>query len=358
MKLQHHLTEFLVKEWLLIISAIGLLAASMYLRRIPVYSVHELQVLYFLWLLFVTVKGLEHSGLLRRISQHVEQNRLIPTKLVLLTFFLSMLVTNDVALMVIVPLTLMLNVRRLDLLVILEALAANAGSALTPFGNPQNLFMYWFYQLAPLQLAGVILPLSLVSLVLLLLVSLTIKGKSVGEHRAGQIVVTGRAYHYLALLLVVILSILHILPWWSGMLVACYVAIFDRRSFRVDYGLLLSFVLLFGLADDLDTIVRTNLGSPDSVFLYSALLSQLISNVPVTLLLARVTDQWQALLWGVSVGGFGNLIGSLANIIAYRLYLRHISARQVAGFTVKFHVSGYLAFLLGMGLYYLWRYMV
>jgi Na+/H+ antiporter NhaD/arsenite permease-like protein len=104
-------------------------------------------VLFILFVLFVVVKGLQRSGLLLRLSQRIEGGQFIPLKLVIATFCLSMLVTNDVALTVIVPLTLFLNIDRKDVLVILEALAANAGSALTLFGNPQNLFIYWFYQI-------------------------------------------------------------------------------------------------------------------------------------------------------------------------------------------------------------------
>lgn len=352
MSFQMRVSEFLLKEWLLITSVLALVVMSLYAKRLPLYTEHELQVLVFLAMLFVTVKGLECSGLLKRISQHFEHGRAIPVKLVLLSFFLSMLVTNDVALIVLVPLTLLLPYPRLDVLVILEALAANAGSALTPFGNPQNLYIYWHYQLAPGQFISTIAPLSAIALVLLLAATVSMKIESGGQPVIRANPVNRRAYVYLILLTLVSLAILRVLPWWSSILVVIYTGLWDRRSLRIDYALLLSFVFFFGVADQLDAVLPIGLKQPTSIFLSSALISQVISNVPATLVLAKVTDQWPALLWGSNIGGFGSLIGSLANVIAYRLYLRQAKPKQVLVFTIKFLSIGYVAFCIGFGLYF------
>lgn len=142
MKPQVIFIDFVLKEWLLIASGIGFALFSLYTKHLPIYSINELQVLFILFVLFITVNGLQKSGLLLKIAQSIEKGKVIPLKLVLATFFLSMLVTNDIALIVIVPLTLSLNINRKDILVILEALAANSGSAFTPIGNPQNLYIY------------------------------------------------------------------------------------------------------------------------------------------------------------------------------------------------------------------------
>jgi len=87
--------------------------------------------------------------------------------------------------------------------------------------------------------------------------------------------------------------------------------------------------------------------------LLSAAASQFISNVPAVLLLAKATTQWQALLWGANVGGFGSLVGSLANLIAYKLYIRHENTNNTALFTAKFFIIGYAAFFVGVSLYFL-----
>lgn len=349
-----YVLAFLVKEWLLILSAGGLLLMSIYLGRMPEWSLQELQVLYFLFLLFVVVKGLENSGLLRRLAWALENGRYAAVRLVILTFIFSMLVTNDAALIVLVPLTLLLNLRRRDVIVILEALAANAGSALTPFGNPQNLYIYWYYRVSALRFMQTIAPLVLTCFVFLVIAAWWMR-ESVSVERkrhVGQL--TGRDYFYLVGLCIVLLSLLHLIPVWSASLVLAYVLVFDRRSFAVDYALLLSFLCLFGLADGIDSLVHHDFGNPHFIFWYAALGSQVLSNVPATILLARLTDQWQALLWGASVGGFGSLIGSLANVIAYRQYVRSISTREMPGFTIRFVLIGYLTFGLGIGLFLLW----
>jgi len=168
----------MLKEWLLIASGAGLTLTSIHAKHFPAYSLRELEVLFILFALFVAVKGLQRSGFMLELSRRIEKGKAIPVKLVATTFFLSMLITNDVALVVMVPLTLALGINRKDILVILEALAANAGSALTPFGNPQNLFIYWFYGLHPANFVKVIAPFSIAFLIILVITSLAISTKS------------------------------------------------------------------------------------------------------------------------------------------------------------------------------------
>jgi len=140
LKPQGTFIDYILKEWLLVASGTGLVLTSIYTKHFPGYSVQDLQVLFILFVLFIAVNGLQQSGLILKIARVLEQGKAIPLKLILATYFLSMLVTNDVALIVIVPLTLSLKIDRKD---------TNAGSALTPFGNPQNLFIYWFYEVNP-----------------------------------------------------------------------------------------------------------------------------------------------------------------------------------------------------------------
>ena len=122
------LQDLLLKEWLLFSAAAGLLLTSIYNRHFPVWSAREMDVLYILFALFIAVNGLQQSGLVARVAWNLERGGAIALKLVTGTFFLAMLVTNDVALLVMVPLTLILEADRKALLVILEALAANSGS--------------------------------------------------------------------------------------------------------------------------------------------------------------------------------------------------------------------------------------
>jgi len=290
-----------------------------------------------------------------RFSQYFEKGPAIAFKLVAATFFLSMLVTNDVALVVVVPLTLTLNVDRLDILVILEALAANAGSALTPFGNPQNLFIYWYYILQPVQFITAMAPFALLFFVILVMISCAVGTGNNGNHEIAVENVQSSAYIYGILLLAVLLSVLRFLPALTGMLVIAYALLRDRRSLRVDYALLVSFFFFFGLAENMKFMLAAEIKHAGHVFLFSALASQVMSNVPAALLFAKFTPNWKALLWGTNAGGFGSLFGSFANLIAYRFYVTHKQVNQAGNqalFTAKFLAMGYGAFFLAIGWYF------
>ena len=352
MKHQVIFIDFVLKEWLLIASGVGFALLSIYTKHLPVYSIDELQVLFILFVLFITVNGLQKGGLLLKIAQSIEKGKVIPLKLVLATFFLSMLVTNDIVLMVIVPLTLLLNINRKDILVILEALAANSGSALTPIGNPQNLYIYWFYDIHPCTFIKTIFPFSLVFLGLLTVSSLfVVIRKDLKEDQIQKI--NKKAYVYGVLFIVILLTVFHVLPLLTGVAVIFFALIFDRKALYVDYALLFSFFFFFGIAASLKSILASEITHSGHIFLLSALASQVMSNVPATLLVAKFTSNWQALLWGSNAGGFGSLFASLANLIAYKLYITHEGANNTAMFTTKFLAIGYMALFISIGLYFL-----
>lgn len=344
--------DFVLKEWLLIVSGVCFALLSLYTKHLPVYSIDELQVLFILFVLFITVNGLQKGGLLLKIAQSIEKGKVIPLKLVLATFFLAMLVTNDVALIVIVPLTLSLNINRKDILVILEALAANSGSAFTPIGNPQNLYIYWFYGIHPYTFIKTIFPFSLVFLGLIMVSSIfVVIRKDVKENQVQKI--NKKVYIYGVLLIVVLLTVFHVLPVLTGIAVIVFALIFDRKALYIDYTLLFSFFFFFGIANNLKSILASEISHSGHIFLLSVLTSQVMSNVPATLLIAKFTSNWQALLWGSNAGGFGSLFGSLANLIAYKLYITHEGTNNTAVFTVKFLIIGYMALFISIGLYFL-----
>ncbi len=352
LKIQGPLIDFILREWLLIVSGAGLLLTSVYTENIPDYSIQELEILFILFVLFVAVNGLQRGGILLKISRKLEKGKAVPFKLVVVTFLLSMIVTNDVALIVVVPLTLALNTARKDILVILEALAANAGSALTPFGNPQNLYIYWFYGLKPQQFLEAIIPFSTGLFIIISASALLLKkGNEISVSPATE-AVNPKAYFYGIWLLAVLLIVLHILPVSTGMVVVIYALLFDRKALKIDYALLLSFFFFFGLAENLKALLASEINHTGHIFIFSALVSQITGNVPATLLFAKFTSNWKALLWGSNVGGFGSLLGSFANLIAYRIYVTHESTDKTAAFTGKFLFIGYFAFFLSIALYF------
>ncbi len=340
----------LIEEWLLVISGTGLVVTSLWLRRMPAYAKHDFEVVFTLLVFLVVAKGLENSGFLHNLARRVGGGRALGLRLVLLTAILSMLVTNDVALLTVVPLTLAMNVPKKGSLVILETLTANGASALTPFGNPQNIFIYYHYHLHPVEFVRVILLFGVVSLLFVVVVTILRVGRLTLVDDGVPVRVDGHAVVYLLSFVVFVAGVLHLLPLAVGCLPLIYALAVDRRSLRIDFVLLATFLAFFGFTDNLMLMLEFNIQKPTQVFLASAFGSQFISNVPSALLFADFTRNWQALLWGVSVGGFGNLIGSLASLISYRFYKAHVSSTR--SFLLEFHLLSYLAFGLGILTYF------
>ncbi len=330
----------------------GLVLTCFYTKRLPVYSDHELQVLLLLFLLFITVNGLQRSGAISRIAQCMENGGFTALKLTVATFFLSTLVTNDVALITIVPLTLAINVNRKGILVILETLAANAGSALTPMGNPQNLYIYWFYGCSAAAFIKTIAPFSLTFLVLLITIALFVETENISSHNSRSQKMNDKAYGFGILLVILLLIIFHVLPISVSVAVILFAFIFDRQSFKIDYTLLLTFLFFFGISDNIKVLIPSEIAHSSHTFLFAVLASQIMSNVPAALLFTKFTRHWQPLLWGVNTGGFGSLFGSLANLIAYKIYITNSTMDDTDRFTMRFLVAGYMALIISIGLYY------
>ena len=337
----------LIKEWLFLSSTIGLIITSIYLKRIPAYTIGDAEILTVIFLFLVVLKGLENTQILTKLAQSTIKGRFIPLKIILLTALLSAFFTNDIALLMLIPLTLSLNIKHKDILVILQAIAANAGSAILPSGNPQNMFIYWFYKPSLTEFVKTIYPFSLFGVSLLAVFCLFIKPDSESKRINPEIKPNYKAYIILLFLMLAI--ILKILPLWLGLVVLVYAAVFDREALKVDYFLIGIFFAFFGLTDNLRHLISVSSNFKDSVVVFSSFLSQLISNVPATLFLADFTADWKRLLWGVSIGGYGNLIGSLANLIAYRIYKTHNPEHK--GFLVEFLVLGYLWFFASILFY-------
>ena len=263
--------------------------------------------------------------------------------LVLFTGVLAMLITNDIALFTVVPLTLSvskLTGRGPHMLVILETISANIFSALTPFGNPQNLYLYTYYKIPAAEFFADILPFGLIGVVLLLAsVPLLCRGDCFKPaERRFSISRPRLLAGALVSFFINILAVLRVVDYRLalGVCVAIFLLLAPKLFKSVDYVLLLTFVLFFLFTDALTAIpaVRQFLGgllsSKLGVLLGSAVLSQVISNVPSAVVLSGFTGHFRELLYGVSAGGLGTLIASLASLISYKLYLReHQSEKRV-----------------------------
>lgn len=363
---------FVRREAVLVISLACALLSMLAVPPDAAYAGYiDLRVLCLLFCLMAVVAGLQQCGLFTVLAQRLltgrKQLRLLYLALVLLPFFCSMLITNDVALITFVPFTVLVlsHIDRMDALirvVVLQTLAANLGSMATPVGNPQNLFLCSYYGLGFGAFLRVVLPLTLVSLLALSAAALWTRGKTIEitfpqrEH-----IQQPRLFALLCLLFALcLLSVVHVLHY--GIVtaaVALSLLLFARSLFaRVDYALLLTFVGFFifagniGRIEAVRNVLEMLLGR--SAYWTSVLASQIISNVPAAVLLSGFTDNWSALLAGVDVGGLGTPIASLASLISLKLYLRAENAslpRYLLVFTLA-NIAGLVllsaaAFLFG-----------
>jgi Na+/H+ antiporter NhaD/arsenite permease-like protein len=326
--------EFLKKECVLVI-AVTLAILSSFIS-IPKMSYIDFNVLILLFNLMVVVAAFKELkvldsiaiGLLKKCNTYTS----ISLALVFITFISSMIVTNDVALITFVPLSIVIarkaNINVLKI-VIFQTLAANLGSSFTPMGNPQNLFIYSFYNLSPIDFFKITLP--IVILAVLFLVLLVFKDKKMNlslDLEDVKIDNKRDVYLFGGLFLIILLSVFHVIDYKVTFLITIVmVLILNKKLFsQVDYSLLITFIGFFIFVGNISTMdvvknfMEGILNSPKSTFLASVLSSQVISNVPATMLLSGFTDHFKELLLGVNIGGMGTLIASLASVISYKIY--------------------------------------
>ncbi len=327
---------------------------------------HTLAVLF---ALMASVAGLESCGLFRMMAvclcALVHTSRALSFVLVFLCFFSSMLITNDVALIAFVPFALMLLGSQKGLppvsvayVIVLQTVAANTGSMLTPVGNPQNLFLYTQSGIALPAFIGILLPYTIVCGLLLALALLLVPNVSLsplGSPNAQSHPSFLRKSLYTILFVLCLLSVAKVIPKpLLALIVLLAVLLFDARTLlRVDYFLLLTFVAFFIFSGNIASIpaVRSLLEScVQQHELASGLVaSQIISNVPATLLLYPFAENLKSLLLGVNFGGLGTLVASLASLISFIMYSK--SGRQGGHYLALFTLVNviFLALLLLVG---------
>lgn len=326
--------EFLKKECVLVI-AVTLAILSSFIS-IPKLSYIDFKVLILLFNLMVVVAAFKELkvldsiaiGLLKKCNTYTS----ISLALVFITFISSMIVTNDVALITFVPLSIVIarkaNINVLKI-VVFQTLAANLGSSFTPMGNPQNLYIYSFYNLSPIDFFKITLP--IVILAVLFLVLLVFKDKKMNlslDLEDVKIDNKRDVYLFGGLFLIILLSVFHVIDYKVTFLITIVmVLILNKKLFsQVDYSLLITFIGFFIFVGNISTMdvvknfMEGILNSPKSTFLASVLSSQVISNVPATMLLSGFTNHFKELLLGVNIGGMGTLIASLASVISYKIY--------------------------------------
>ncbi|MBE5822894.1 MAG: citrate transporter [Butyrivibrio sp.] len=301
-----------------------------------------------LWGLMVIIQGLKENSVFERIAiallSKVKNGFELAVVLVFMCFIGSMLITNDVALITFVPLAIMIlsSCKREDLMipvVVLQTIAANLGSMLTPIGNPQNLYLYGLTGMKLSSFILTMLPYSLISAVLLFACLFTLPGRKEKLSNTKENSITSRfgsrtqIMIYTVLFVVALLTVVRIIPWYVfAIIVLVIVGGMDFKILlRADYILLLTFIGFFIFTGNMGKIdyIRNFFGTvlTGREFAIGVILSQFISNVPATLMLSGFTTNYTSLLVGVNVGGLGTLIASMASLISFKAYTKEFPDR-------------------------------
>lgn len=267
--------------------------------------------------------------------------------LVFITFIGSMVLANDMALLTFLPLGYFVlnstdNKDAMAFTFIMQNIAANLGGMLTPFGNPQNLYLYALYNIETMEFMNIMLPSFLTSMALILIICLFVKPKKLALKKDNNYTLDKkRTFIYTILFIASILIVFRVIPYTYGTITVTTALLFlDRKALKqVNYPLLATFCAFFVFSGNMAKIPAVNeLFSkilPINTLLFGILSCQVISNVPTAVLLSHFTTDYQALLPAVNIGGCGTLIASLASLITFTEYKKH-NPDKVKEYLIKF----------------------
>ncbi len=371
------LIAFIKKEVVLCVALILAVVSAFWIHPDAEYiSYIDFHTLAILFCLMGVMAGFRHIGMFQWIAEkllkRVHRTSGIVLLLVMLCFFFSMLITNDVALITFVPFTFVVGkmlgedtYKNMVLpTVVLQTIAANLGSMLTPIGNPQNLYLYGISGMSLMEFVQIMLPYSVLSLVLLGGCSL-ILGKQLERGRddsdakqqaSHDSVLTleqgirpgdkkGALLIYVVLFAMCLLTVAHILPVSVTFIaVIVGIAVTEYRELaHIDYALLMTFVAFFVFIGNMGRIPAFA-GLLQSLItgneeLVAILASQCISNVPAALLLSGFTSDIPALIVGTNLGGLGTLIASMASLISYKYVAAECAESEIPGGKGKYFLQ-------------------
>lgn len=330
--------DFVKKEIVLIISFVLAIISMLFVPPSERYIDYiDRRTLGLLFCLMTIMAGLNRLGLFKLLAEKlvhkVHTIRGVTVTLVLLCFFISMIITNDVTLITIVPFTIILleishQKSKLIYIVTLETISANLGSMTTPIGNPQNLYLFSNYNMNIDEFIIAIIPYSVLSLVLLVVLSLFVGNEIITvEKELNRVKGSKNSFlpiMYGILFILALFSVFKILDYrvLLGVLLIAILSLDRITLIKVDYSLIFTFVFLFIFIGNLGNIEYIHnflqgiiIGNEVWVGVLS---SQIFSNVPASILLSKFTDNGSALLIGVNIGGLGTLIASMASLISFK----------------------------------------
>lgn len=296
-----------------------------------------------------------------KLTTHAKNTRRLTAIFTFLSVIAGMFLTNDITVLTLIPLYLTIAKKHKlpeILPVTLIGMGANVGAAFTPWGNPHNIFVVNQYNVSPLKFFGWSLPLLLASIIILLIFLAFVKPVPIPSVQMQDIRISTRpTVLTVAVFIFFFFGVFNVVPAYVPAIVAIVLALIINPSImlHVDYALLLTFTCFFIFISDIQQIplvvalISKTMFSEHSVFLTSIISSQFISNVPSTILIGKFTKYAEALFLGSNIGGFGSIVGSMANMLVFKSFVEHGSVSKSKFFWV-FAVLEYAGLIVLTGL--------
>jgi Na+/H+ antiporter NhaD/arsenite permease-like protein len=356
----YRLVEKLKREKVFCISLVLSIFTSFLIQ--PKISYINFKVIVLLFNLMIIISALEKLKFMDKVAIEVllkcKNTRMVSMIFIGITFFASMLVTNDVALITFVPLSILtFKKAKIDPMktIILQTLAANIGSSLTPMGNPQNLFLFTYYNLSGAQFFSITVPFVVIGMLWLFLLNNRIsKEKLKLSLKTINIEDKKRTSIYLIIFAIVIFSVFGVIDYkYTFLVVVVCVMFMDKYLIKeVDYFLLATFICFFIFIGNVSNIksiqvyLHSFLQIPNMPYFSSIIFSQVISNVPCSILVSGFTKNWREVLLGVNIGGLGTLIASLASLISYKIFINENEEEKNKLYLKKFNIYNFVSLFL------------
>lgn len=316
--------------------------------------------------ILISVQCLKDSGFFQYISKKLvfifKNTRSVILALILLTFLVDLFLANDMSLITLLPLTLIVlkstnNMKYFALTLVLQNIAANMSGMITPHGNPQNIYLYSYYNIPTLEFIKILLPHFFIVLALLIIIPLiVVKKEPLKLEFDDKKVVDKKISVYFIMFIISLLTIFRVIPYIIGLISIVILAlIFNRKSLiNMDWDLILTFAAFFvfsGNIGRIDFIKELLINFLDKSTLITGMLScQFISNVPSAILLSKFTSDYTNLVISVNIGSLGTMISSLASLITLKHYLK--GERNISHYILTYTVINIL-FLVVLLLYVL-----
>ena len=339
MKTKERIFKFIKKEIVLTVATVLAIITCFFVPIDKGYLKYfDYQTLTCLFCMLAVVAGLKNTNVFELISRKIiglfHTRRAVICALVFGTFFFDMIVANDMSLITFLPLTYIVlhstkNDKYLAFTFIMQTIAANMGGMITPYGNPQNLYLYSYYNIPTLEFLGILFTQALSVEILLGICCAFIKNEELVIKEEKITIDKYKLLVYVLLFAMVILTIFRIIPYLITLgIVILTMLILDRKRFKeVDYALLATFFVFFVFSGNIARIpeIKEFISNIviDNTLLAGIISCQFISNVPTAIFLSKFTMNYTDLLISVNIGSLGILISSLASLITLKEFLKH-----------------------------------